>query len=112
MIIFHLISCLLYNSKTIRDFSMKHGTLIKHDAQESLLLLSYLWSYFPLIIFQTLSCLFYNLKTVRDISMKLGTLIKQNDRICDAQELELLLAYFGHARRKGGDISFHIENKF
>ena len=47
MIIFHTISCLLYNSKTIRDFSMKHGTLIKHDetmchAQESLLLLSYL----------------------------------------------------------------------
>ena len=63
---------------------MKHGTLIKHDAQESLLLLSYLWSYFPLIIFQTLE---NNLKTVRDISMKLGTLIKQNDRICDAQEL-------------------------
>ena len=53
---------------------MKHGTLIKHDAQESLLLLSYLWSYFPLIIFQTLSCPLYNLKTVRDISMKLGTL--------------------------------------
>ena len=110
MIIFHSISCLLYNSKTITDFSMKHGTLIKHDAQESLLLLSYLWSYFPLIIFQTLPCPLYNLKTVRDISVKLGTLIKQNDRICDAQEL--LLAYFGHARRKGGDISFHIENKF
>ena len=72
MIIFHSISCLLYNSKTIRDFSMKHGTLIKHDAQESLLLLSY--RYFPLIIFQTLSCPLYNLKTVRDISMKLGTL--------------------------------------
>ena len=87
LIIFHSISCLLYNSKTIRDFSMKHGTLIKHDAQESLLLLSYLWSYFPLIIFQTLSCPLCNLKTVRDISMKLGTLIKQNDRICDAQEL-------------------------
>ena len=87
LIIFHSISCLLYNTKTIRDFSMKHGTLIKHDAQESLLLLSYLWSYFPLIIFQTLSCPLYNLKTVRDISMKLGTLIKQNDRICDAQEL-------------------------
>ena len=86
---------------------MKHGTLIKHDAQESLLLLSYLWSYFPLIIFQTLSCPLYNLKTVRDISMKLGTLIKR-----DAQELLLLLAYFGHAHRKGGDISFHIENKF
>ena len=37
---------------------MKHGTLIKHDetmchAQESLLLLSYLWSYSPLIIFHT-----------------------------------------------------------
>ena len=112
MIIFHSISCLLYNSKTIRDFSMKYGTFIKHDAQESLLLLSYLWSYFPLIIFQTLSCPLYNLKTIRDISMKLGTLIKQNDRICDAQELKLLLAYFGHAHRKGGDISFHIENKF
>ena len=79
MIIFHSITCLLYNSKTIRDFSMKHGALIKHDAQESLLLLSYLWSYFPLIIFQTLSCPLCNLKTVRDISMKLGTLIKQND---------------------------------
>ena len=96
---------------------MNHGTLIKHDetmcqAQESLLLLSYLWSYFPLIIFHTILCLLYNLKTVRDISVKLGTLIKQNDRICDAQELYLLLAYFGHARRKGGDISFHIENKF
>ena len=92
LIIFHTILCLLYNSKTIRDFSMKHGTLIKHDetmchAQESLLLLSYLWSYFPLIIFHTISCPPYNLKTIRDISMKLGTLIKQNDRICDTQEL-------------------------
>ena len=91
MIIFHTILCLLFNSKTIRDFSMKHGTLIKHDetmchAHESLLLLSYLWSYFPLIIFHTVSCPLY-FKTVRDISVKLGTLIKQNDRICDAQEL-------------------------
>ena len=65
---------------------MKHGILIKHDetmchAQESLLLLSYLWSYFPLIIFHIISCPLYNLK------MKLGTLVKQNDRICDAQEL-------------------------
>ena len=90
---------------------MKHGTLIKHDermchAQESLLLLLYLWSYFPLIIFHTISCPLYNLKTVRDISVKLGTLIS------DAQELLLLLAYFGHACRKRGDISFHIENKF
>ena len=89
---FHTILCLLYNSKTIRDFSMKRGTLIKHDetmcyAQESLLLLSYLWSYFPLIIFHTISCPLYNLKTARDISIKLGPLIKQNDRICDAQEL-------------------------
>ena len=97
------ILCLLFSSKTIRDFSMKHGSLIKHDetmchAQGSLLLLSYLWSYFPLIIFHTISL--YNLKIVRDISMKLGTLLKQNDRICDAQEL--LLAYFGHACRKGG----------
>ena len=69
---------------------MNHGTLIKHDemmCQESLLLLSYLWSYFPLIIFHTISCPLYNLKTVRDISMKFGTFIKQNDRICDAQEL-------------------------
>ena len=70
---------------------MKHGTLIKHDermchAQEPLLLLSYLWSYFILIIFLTISCTLYNLKTVRDISM-IGTLIKQNDRICEAQEL-------------------------
>ena len=61
------------------DFSMKHGTLIKHDvtmchAQESLLLLSHLLSYFPLIIFHTISCPLYNLKTVRDISTKLGTL--------------------------------------
>ena len=89
---FHTILCLFYSSKTIRDFSMKHDSLIKHDetmchAQESLLLLSYLWSYFPLIIFHTILCPLYNLKTVRDISMKLGTLIKQNDRICDAQEL-------------------------
>ena len=96
---------------------MKHGTLIKHDetmchAQESLLLLSYLWSYFPLIILHTISCPLYYLKTVRDISMKLSTLKKRNDRICDAQELRLLLAYFGHASRKGGDIIFHIENKF
>ena len=42
LIIFHTNFCLLCNSKTIRDFSMKHGTLIKHDetmchAQESLL---------------------------------------------------------------------------
>ena len=61
---------------------MKHGTLIKHDemmchAQESLLLLSYLWSYFPLIIFHTILCPLLNLKTVRDISMKLGTLINR-----------------------------------
>ena len=48
-----------------------------------------------------ISCPLYNLKTVRDISMKLGTLIKQNDRICDAQEPYLLLAYFVHAHRKG-----------
>ena len=91
LIIFHTILCLLYNSKAIKDFSMNNGTLIKHDetmchAQESLLLLSYLWSYFSLIISHTISCPLYNLKTVRDISMKLGTLI-QNDRICDAQEL-------------------------
>ena len=91
---FSYILCLLYNSKTIRDFSVKLGTLLKHNetmchAQESLLLLSYLWSYFSLIIFHTISCPLYNLKTVRDISMKLGTLVKQNDRIhvCDAQEL-------------------------
>ena len=92
LIIFHTISCPLYNSKTVRDISMKLGTLIMHDetmchAQESLLLLSYLWSYFPLIIFHTILCPLYNLKTIRDISMKLGTLIKQNDRIFDAQEL-------------------------
>ena len=94
LIIFHTISCQLYNSKSVRVISMKLGTLIKHDeimsmchAQESLLLLLYLWSYFPLIIFYTILCPLYNLKTVRDISMKLGTLIKQNDRICDAQEL-------------------------
>ena len=92
LIIFHTISCPLYNSKTVRDFSMKLGTLIKHDemmchVQESLLLLSYLWSYFPLIISHTISCTLYNLKTVRSISMTLGTLIKQTDRICDTQEL-------------------------
>ena len=66
---------------------MKHGTLIRHDetmchAQESLLLLSYLWSYFPLIF-----SIQFRARSIRDISMKLGTLIKQNDRICDAQEL-------------------------
>ena len=44
--------------------------------------------------------------------MKPDTLMQQNDRICDAQELYLLLAYFGHALRKGVDISFHIENQF
>ena len=31
LIIFHTISCPLYNSKTVRDISMKLGTLIKHD---------------------------------------------------------------------------------
>ena len=31
LIIFHTILCPLYNSKTIRDISMKLGTLIKHD---------------------------------------------------------------------------------
>ena len=56
--------------------------------------------------FDTISCPLYNLKTVRDISMKLGTLIKQYDRICDAQEQYLLLAYFGHARRKGETSGF------
>ena len=69
MIFFHTILCLLYSSKTIRDFSMKHGSLIKHD--------------------ETMchALAFISLETVRDISMKLGTHIKQNDRICDAQEL-------------------------
>ena len=91
MIIFHTILCLLYNSKTISDFSMKHGTLIKNDetmchAKESLLLLSYLWSYFPLIIFHTISCPLYNSKTVRVISMKLGTLIKHDEIMCRAKE--------------------------
>ena len=77
--------------KTIRDFSMKLDTLIKHDetmchAQQPLLLLSYLWSYFPLIIFHTISCPLYNLKTVKDISMKFGTLIKRNEIMCHAKE--------------------------
>ena len=56
LIIFHTISCPPYNLKTVREISVKLSTLIKHDemmchAQELLLLLSYLWSYFPLIIF-------------------------------------------------------------
>ena len=39
LIIFHTISCPLYNLKTVRDISMKLGTLIKQndmicDAQE------------------------------------------------------------------------------
>ena len=67
------------------------------------------FDYFP---YNFVSALYLK-KTVRDIfSMKPDTLIKQNDGICDAEELKLLLAYFGHALRKGGDISFHIENKF
>ena len=73
---------ILNNSKPIRDFSVKLGTLIKHNemmchAKEPYLLLVYLWSYFPLIIFHTSLCLLYNSKTIRDFSMKLGTLIKQ-----------------------------------
>ena len=31
LIIFHTISCPLYNSKIVRVISMKLGTLIKHD---------------------------------------------------------------------------------
>ena len=31
LIIFHTISCPLYNLKTVRDMSMKLGTLIKQD---------------------------------------------------------------------------------
>ena len=31
LIIVHTISCKLYNSKTVRDISMKLSTLIKHD---------------------------------------------------------------------------------
>ena len=82
----------------MRDFSMKHGTLIKHDetmchAQESLLLLSYLWSYFPLIIYHTILCLLFNSKTIRDFSMKHGTLIKHDETMCHAQESLLLLSY-------------------
>ena len=39
LIIFHTVSCWLYNLKTVRDISMKLGTLIKQndricDAQE------------------------------------------------------------------------------
>ena len=49
-------------------------------------LVSYLWSYFPLIIFHIISCLLYNSKTVRDISMKLGTLIKHDEMMCHAKE--------------------------
>ena len=75
----------------VRDISMKLGTLIKHDemmchAKEPLLLLAYLWSYFPLIIFHTILCLLYNSETKRDISMKLGTLIKHNEMVCHAEE--------------------------
>ena len=92
LIIFHTISCPLYNSKTVRDISMKLGTLIKHDeimcrAKESQLLLAYFWSNFPLIIFHTISCPLYNLKTVREFSVKLGTLIKHDQTMCLAQEL-------------------------
>ena len=52
------------------------------------------FDYFPYKI----SCLLYNLKTVRDISMKLSTLIMTG------YDYNLL------TRRKGVDISFHIEN--
>ena len=31
LIIFHTISCPLYNLKTVREISVKLGTLIKHD---------------------------------------------------------------------------------
>ena len=31
LIIFHTISCPLYNLKTVKDFSMKLGTLVDHD---------------------------------------------------------------------------------
>ena len=92
MIIFHTISCPLYNLKTVREISVKLGTLIKHDetmchAQELQLLLSCFWSYFPLIIFYTISCLLYSLKTIRNISMKLGTLIKLDVMISGVQLL-------------------------
>ena len=30
-LVFHTISCPLYDSKTVRDISMKLGTLIKHN---------------------------------------------------------------------------------
>ena len=74
LIIFHTISCPLYNSKIVRVISMKLGTLIKHDeitcrAKEPQLLLANLWSNFPLIIFHTILCPPYNLKTVREISV-------------------------------------------
>ena len=92
LIIFHTISCPLYNSKPVRDISMKLSTLIKHDeimcgVKESKLLLAYRWSNFPLIIFHTISCPLYNLKTVREISVKLSTLIKHDETMCHAQEL-------------------------
>ena len=54
--IFITISCPLYNSKTIRDISMKHDTLIKHNrtmchVQELYFLLVFLelflFDYFP-----------------------------------------------------------------
>ena len=87
MIIFHTISCPLYNSKTVRDISMKHGTLIKHDEMMCSALACISLEYFPLIIFHTISCPLYNLKTVREISVKLGTLIKQDEKMCREQEL-------------------------
>ena len=62
-------SCPLYNLKTVKDFSMKLGTLVNHDktmcrAQEPQLWLEYFWSYSPLIIFNIISCPVYNLKNV------------------------------------------------
>ena len=77
---------------------MKLGTLIKHDemichAKEPLLLLAYLWSYFPLIIFHTILCLLYNSQTIRDFSMKHSTLIKHDETMCHAQESLFLLSY-------------------
>ena len=36
MIIFHTISCPLYNLKTVRDISMKLGTLIKHVSEKKI----------------------------------------------------------------------------
>ena len=73
--------------KTVREISVKLGTLIKHACIRIITLAFISLELFPFdYFFHTIPCPLYNLKTIRNISMKHGTLIKHDEMMCHAKE--------------------------